>query len=586
MGRSKNIIINFILEHKVSYVMGIMFMLLGSYVQTLVPNILGKTIDVLGTEGFVRITIINNMLFMLVVTALGFMCTFLWRNLIIRNSRRLEYTLRDNFFANLQKLSPAFYSKRKTGDLIAYAINDINAVRMLLGPATAMTINGLALSTATIISMTRTVDFKLAIMCLVPVPFIVFFMLKMGKVIQNKFRKVQQTFGDISGRIQENIYGIRVIKAYSQEEEEVKNFQELNNRMMNANLSMTRVSALLSPSIELCFSISFVLNLIIGGNLVLKGSMSIGDFVAFNTYLGMIMGPIISIGRITNLIQRGTASYKRLNEVLAVEPDIVDGEAEVDTEVKGSIEIKSLSFAYPEAEENSLEDINISIPQGYTLGIIGKTGSGKTTLANLLLKFFNVDNGSIFINDVDINDYKLTTLRDAFGYVPQDNFLFHDTVKNNVTFFRDIYSEEDVKNSLKNSCIYESIDSLQDKMETILGERGVNLSGGQKQRISIARALIKDPEILILDDSLSAVDTVTEKSILNNLKRLRQGKTTIIIAHKISSISHSDEIIVLDKGRICERGTHIELLTEGGVYYDIYKEQEESKRSGFAREII
>lgn len=548
-------------------------MLIACYVQTLFPKVLGRTIDILKVSNFDISRVKLNIIYILIIALGAFLSTYAWRNLIIRNSREFECELRDRLFTHFQKLSPEFYNRRKTGDLIAYAINDISAVRMTLGPATAMSINGIAICAAAIYSMLQSVNLRLTVICLAPIPIIIVVMLQVGKLVQKRFRKVQESFSAISDRVQENIYGIRVIKAYVQEDEELKNFEKLNNNMMDANMDMVRVASMLSPIIEICFSISFVVNLIVGGNMVLKNTISLGDFIAFNTYLTMIMTPIISIGRIINILQRGMASYKRINEIFNTEPDITDGKAMIDKEIKGCIEFKNLNFAYPGSDEQALKDICLTINQGENLGIIGRTGAGKTTLSSLLLKLYNVEDGKIFVDGIDINHYRLDALRNGFGYVPQDNFLFSATVKDNIGAFKKAYSMEQVKKAAEASCIYENIIDLQDGFNTILGERGVNLSGGQKQRIAIARAVIKEPAVLILDDSLSAVDTITEQRILENFKDIRKDKTAIIIAHKISSVQDCDQIIVLDKGRICESGTHNELLKKGGLYYDIYREQ-------------
>ncbi|GLC31539.1 ABC transporter ATP-binding protein [Clostridium omnivorum] len=569
----RRILLDFILEHKVSYIIGLIFMLIACYVQTLFPKVLGRTIDILKVSNFDISRVKLNIIYILIIALGAFLSTYAWRNLIIRNSREFECELRDRLFTHFQKLSPEFYNRRKTGDLIAYAINDISAVRMTLGPATAMSINGIAICAAAIYSMLQSVNLRLTVICLAPIPIIIVVMLQVGKLVQKRFRKVQESFSAISDRVQENIYGIRVIKAYVQEDEELKNFEKLNNNMMDANMDMVRVASMLSPIIEICFSISFVVNLIVGGNMVLKNTISLGDFIAFNTYLTMIMTPIISIGRIINILQRGMASYKRINEIFNTEPDITDGKAMIDKEIKGCIEFKNLNFAYPGSDEQALKDICLTINQGENLGIIGRTGAGKTTLSSLLLKLYNVEDGKIFVDGIDINHYRLDALRNGFGYVPQDNFLFSATVKDNIGAFKKAYSMEQVKKAAEASCIYENIIDLQDGFNTILGERGVNLSGGQKQRIAIARAVIKEPAVLILDDSLSAVDTITEQRILENFKDIRKDKTAIIIAHKISSVQDCDQIIVLDKGRICESGTHNELLKKGGLYYDIYREQ-------------
>lgn len=569
----RRILLDFILEHKVSYIIGLIFMLIACYVQTLFPKVLGRTIDILKVSNFDISRVKLNIIYILLIALGAFFSTYAWRNLIIRNSREFECELRDRLFTHFQKLSPEFYNRRKTGDLIAYAINDISAVRMTLGPATAMSINGIAICAAAIYSMLQSVNLRLTVICLAPIPVIIIVMLQVGKLVQKRFRKVQESFSAISDRVQENIYGIRVIKAYVQEDEELKNFEKLNNNMMDANMDMVRVASMLSPIIEICFSISFVVNLIVGGNMVLKNTISLGDFIAFNTYLTMIMTPIISIGRIINILQRGMASYKRINEIFNTEPDITDGKAMIDKEIKGCIEFNNLNFAYPGSDEQALKDICLTINQGENLGIIGRTGAGKTTLSSLLLKLYNVEDGKIFVDGIDINHYRLDALRNGFGYVPQDNFLFSATVKDNIGAFKKAYSMEQVKKAAEASCIYENIIDLQDGFNTILGERGVNLSGGQKQRIAIARAVIKEPAVLILDDSLSAVDTITEQRILENFKDIRKDKTAIIIAHKISSVQDCDQIIVLDKGRICESGTHNELLKKGGLYYDIYREQ-------------
>lgn len=569
----QKLIFDFMKKHKWSYIMGIISMLLASYIQTLFPKILGRTIDIIKVEGFQFSDVKINLIYILFIAAGTFITTYVWRNLIMRNSRNIECDLRGMLYSHMQKLSMEFYSTRKTGDLIAYAINDISAVRMIFGPAAAMSINGIVICIISIYSMARAVNWRLTLMSLLPIPFILIFMIKIGETVQKRFRKVQESFASISDRVQENIYGIRVIKAYVQEEDELEKFEKLNNDMMESNLSMIKVSSYLSPIIELCFSVSFVLNLIVGGNMVLKGSISLGDFIAFNGYLTMIMVPITSFGKIITVFQRGIASLKRLNEIFDVALDIKDGDKMIKSPVKGKIQIKNLSFSYLGSTDEKLSKINITIKEGHTLGIVGKTGSGKTTFASLLLKLYNVDRDKIIIDGIDINDYTLETLREGFGYVPQEDFLFSASIKDNIKFFKNIYSDEDVENATRVSCIYDSIKGLSEGFSTILGERGVNLSGGQKQRISIARAIVKDPAILILDDSLSAVDTITEDKIINNFRNIRKNKTTIIIAHRLSAVKDADEIIVLDGGRIRERGNHEELLKKRGLYYEIYIEQ-------------
>ena len=567
------IVIRFFRDHRVSYIVGVVFMLLSSYVQTLFPKILGNTIDILKTPGFARKPVLLNIGWILLIAAGTFAFTYIWRNLIIGNARRLECYLREKLFDHFQVLSPEFYSRRKTGDLIAYAINDINAVRQTFGPAMSMSINGAVVCVISVYSMTQAISWQLTALALLPVPVMVWIMIYIGKVVKKRFRRVQETFASISDRVNENISGMRVIKAYVQEDREVARFQALNNRMVETNLRMVRASSFLSPLIELCFTVSFVLNLIWGGHMVLQGKISLGDFVAFNGYLTMILAPILSIGRVITIFQRGMASLGRLNDILSVAPQVRDTGSVGRFPTGKGLRIEHLSFTYPGAETASLRDISLTVPRGHTLGIVGKTGSGKSTLCSLLLKLYNTEDGRIFWGDTDSNDLKLDALRSAFGFVPQDNFLFGASVADNIRFFREDYTDEEVAQAARNSCIYESITELPQGFGTILGERGVNLSGGQKQRISIARALIKNPEVLVLDDALSAVDTVTETEILSNLRRVRKNKTTIIIASRISAVMQADEIVVLDKGEIRQRGTHAQLIAEGGLYSEIYHYQ-------------
>lgn len=579
--RSTRIIIDFLKMYWPQYVAGCIFLLLSAYVQAFNPKLLGIIIDLLDSQTIDRKLVIYNLGLLIMVALLAFATRYIWRYFIIGNARNMECYLRQRLFKHFQSLPVQFYNNKKTGDLMAYAINDISAVRMSFGPALAMTVNGVCLSAISIISMVRSVNLSLTLVSLLPIPIIVIAMFKIGSLVQQRFRTVQESFAAISDRVQENISGIRVIKSYVQEQQEVQNFDVLNEKIRKSNIKMVRVSSFLSPMIQVCFGVSFMINLIYGSSLVRSGVISLGDFVAFNGYLTMIMMPIISVGRVINLTQKGIASYKRLKEIFQEETDITDEQADNSLKTIGEdIEIKALSFKYPNCEEYALRNINIRLTQGKTLGIIGRTGSGKTTLVNLLLRLYKLEEGSIQVGRREIEEYPLEVLRRCIGYVPQDNFLFSANVKENISFFEDIYTDEEIENAAKLSCVYDNIKDFPKDFDTVIGDRGVNLSGGQKQRISIARAIIKAPRLLILDDALSAVDTKTEEEIINNFIDILKDKMGIIIAHRISAVKHADEIIVLEHGQIIERGKHEELLAKMGAYYEIYQEQfkEEMRR--------
>ncbi|MDD4796603.1 MAG: ABC transporter ATP-binding protein, partial [Eubacteriales bacterium] len=481
---------------------------MSSYLQTQTPKALGAVFDLLDVPQIDSAGVAHGIAVILALAAGSFIARFLWRHFINGNARNLECFLREELFTHLQKLNPHFFHHRKTGDLIAYAINDINAVRMTFGPGMAMVFNGLGVALLSIASMAGGINARLTVVSLLPVPFIVLFVVLMGSQVRRRFRKVQETFAEVSDRVNENINGIRVIKTYVQEEKEVERFDELNHRVQDANLRMVRVSAAFQPLVQVFFGISFAISIFYGTALARAGIISVGDVVAFNGYLTMIMMPIISISRIINLFQRGMASYQRLGDILRQRPMVVDGDGDASLTVqRGDVEIRNLTFAYPDTELPALRDISLHVAPGQTLGILGHTGSGKTTLVNLLLKLYNVPRGTILLDGVDIMDYRLGSLRENIGYVPQDNFLFSDTIEQNIRFFTDGYTHDDVVAAAQTAEIHQSILEFPDGYATQLGDRGVNLSGGQKQRISIARALIKKPALYILDDALCAVDT-------------------------------------------------------------------------------
>ncbi len=574
MVKGKQLLLTFIRDHLWSYVAGILILLFSSFCAMLIPKILGIITDGLDKRNMAKEQIYQYVLLMLGAIILVFILKYIWRYLLIGNCRTVECYLRDNLFKHLQTLSVDFYSHHKTGDLVAYAINDIQAVRFMFGGGFVQALDGITISIVSIVFMANTINPILTVMALAPVPIAAVIMVRIGKLIRERFKKVQEAFADISDKVQENLSGMRVIKAFAQEKEEVLNFTKFSQARVDTQMKLTKASAIMGPSAQICFGFSFLFFIVYGSRLVMDGIISLGDYVAFNTYMITVMGPVMNISKIIETWQRGIASYRRLNEIFCVPPALEKAVSFADIcEIKGRIEIRNLSFTYPEANRRALRDINIKLEQGKTLGILGKTGSGKTTLINLLLRLFDIRDGHIFIDGIDINKIPVDVLRECIGYVPQDNFLFSTTIKNNIEFFKPVHSNDEIEEVSKLSAIYDNIMELQNGFDTVIGERGTTLSGGQKQRVSIARALIKDPSILILDDSLSAVDSKTEETILGNIRDVLKSRTGIIISHRISTVMHADEIIYLENGRIVERGTHAQLMELKGNYFKLYKTQ-------------
>lgn len=575
----KNILLDFIKEHIKSYIAGIVILVATSFVAMTIPKLLGIITDGLNSRNMPAAAVYRYVLIMVAVSLMVFILKFIWRYLLIGNCRSLECCLRDKLFKHLQTLPLSFYSNKKTGDLVAHAINDVLAVRMTFGFGSIQILDGAAACIISIYFMVATINPVLTIMALVPVPIAIFIMVKVGKLIRIRFKRVQEAFSAISEKVQENISGIRVIKAFAQEEEEVENFLKYSQDRVDTQMKLTRVSAFLGPCAQLCFGASFLFFIVYGSGQVIRGVISLGDFVAFNTYMMAIMGPVMNISRIIDVWQRGIASYRRLRVIFDI-PGAADANSgrNGSGDISGRIEVRNLSFTYPGTARRALKNINLVLEQGKTLGILGKTGSGKTTLMNLLLKLYEVDEGQIIIDGRDINDIPADILRESIGYVPQDNFLFSATIRNNIEFFRAIYSDDEVEEAARLSGVYENIVSFPDGFDTLVGERGATLSGGQKQRISIARALVKSPLILILDDSLSAVDTKTEEEIIGNIKHILSDRTGIIISHRISTVRYADEILYMDNGRIAERGTHDQLMELKGSYYRLYISQNDQSR--------
>ena len=559
-------------KYRYKYLLGLVFLLVVDIIQLIPPKIIGFLTDSISKGTATPNLLLKYIGYIILIAVVASFSRFVWRVLIFGTSRRVEYDMRSKLFRHLQKMSLNFYNKTKTGDLMALATNDLNAVRMALGPGIIMITDSLVL-TITTLSVMFSVNVKLTLLCIIPLPFIALLAIKFGSKIQKRFTKVQEAFSKLTDMIQENFSGIRVVKSFVQEEKEYEKFMKENQNNFDQNMKLVKIWGLMFPLVELIASLSYVILVGIGGTFVVYGNISLGDFMSFNIYLGNLIWPMMAIGWVVNLLQRGAASLGRIEEVLYHDVEIYDKNTDENATLNGDILINNLTFSYPNSKVPAISNINLKLKKGQTLGIIGRTGSGKSTLVNLLLHLYNVEDGKIFINGYDINRIPLKTLREGIGFVPQEAFLFSTTVAENINLPQDDFDMEKIISSSKESDIYDNIMDFKDGFETVVGERGVTLSGGQKQRISIARTLIKDPDILIFDDCLSAVDAKTEAEILHNLKELMKDKTSIIISHRISAIRDSDIIIVLDNGKIVESGIHKDLIDKKGFYYDIYEKQ-------------
>jgi ATP-binding cassette subfamily B protein len=505
---------------------------------------------------------------------------FLTRWIVIGISRDIEFDLRNDLFAHLERLSHSYYQRNRTGDIMARATNDLNAVRNLLGPAIMYSANTIVFTALAVGYMLR-ISPKLTIFAFLPLPVASIVIQYFGRRIHERFERIQAMFSDISARAQENFSGARVIRAYVQEQAEIAAFEGANQEYIRRSLGLVRLMGMLWPTLELMLGIAVVIVLWLGGRQVLAGKMNVGDFVAFNTYMAQLMWPVIALGWVINLFQRGTASMTRIEEIFSQKPEIAD-DPQIETrlpdvirEIEGEIEFRNLNFGYDGVPV--LKDINLRITAGSSLAIVGPTGSGKTTLVSLIPRIYDAAAGSVLIDGRPIREYALDSLRRQIGFVPQETFLFSDTIRENIAYG---LSQEDstasldeIKAAAEAANIANDIEGFPDGYNTMVGERGITLSGGQKQRTAIARALLRSPRILILDDALSSVDTHTEDKILNHLREIMRGRTTIFISHRVSTVRNADRIAVLHQGRIVELGTHDELIARSGYYTDLYNKQ-------------
>jgi ATP-binding cassette subfamily B protein len=496
---------------------------------------------------------------------------FFMRQTIILMSRHIEYDIKNEIYAHYQKLSLGFYRRNNTGDLMNRATEDVNRVRMYVGPAIMYTINTAVLFLLIIYFM-FSVNTTLAIYCLLPLPILAITIYNVNTLINQKSEKIQEQLSRLSSFVQERFSGIRVIKSYVREKQAQAVFAEESIGYKNSSMGLVKVQALFYPTMLLLVGLSTILTVYIGGKQVMEGAITPGNIAEFIVYVNQLTFPVTMLGWVTTLIQRAAASQKRINEFLQLQPDITSSNAE-ETIFDGKISFKNVSFTYQDTGIEALKAISFEIEKGQFVAIIGRTGSGKSTLANLMMRMYDADDGKIEIDGQEIKGLNLNNYRNQIGFVPQEVFLFSDTIKNNIAFGLSAIKKGQVEEAAKNAAVYNNIIDFELKFETMLGERGITLSGGQKQRVSIARALIKEPNILIFDDCLSAVDTKTEEEILNNLGKIMKGKTSILIAHRISTIKNADQIIVLDQGKIIEQGTHNQLLKNKSTYSEMYFNQ-------------
>ena len=568
-------LIPYLKKFKKKLSLGFVFIILSNSSDALYPLIIGAAIDDL-TKGTLRHNLLTYALAGIVIVIVRGFFLFMTRQSLIITSREIENDLRFDFFAHLQKLSRAFYNTRSTGDIMAHATNDISNVRNFVGPGIMYSIQ-----TFTRIVITLFVLFSInpsvTLLALAPLPLITFIVYKVGKLTFNRSLRVYEIFSDLTTKAQEVLSGIRVVKSYVREKNESLEFDKISFDYQKKNLLLAKVQSFSFPMMFLLTSLSVIIVIYFGGTQVMEGKMTIGNISSFLIYLGQLTWPMIAFGWIINLVQRAAPSMQRLMNIINTKPDIEDNK---DTEenisasdLQGEIVFKNVSFKYPLSGSYALKNINLKIRKGSTLGIIGHTGSGKSTLINLIPRIWDATEGSIFVDGYDIKKIPVKTLREAIGIVPQESFLFSDTIERNIAYSSDTVDEKDVIENSKIAGLYKDVIQFPLQFKTILGERGITLSGGQKQRTSIARAIYKKPEILILDDSLSAVDTKTEEEILQELKKVMNNRTSIIISHRISTIKNANNIIVLDQGEIKEEGTHNELIALGGIYNDIYGKQ-------------
>ncbi|WP_341519216.1 ABC transporter ATP-binding protein [Bacillus paramobilis] len=564
----------FFKQEKRAYIIGIIMLFGVALLELVAPKVLGIVVDEINNGTLTSEKLLKWVILLVVVGITMYILRYLWRIMIFGSSLKLARQLRKNLYEHFTKMSPSFYQSRRTGDLMAHATNDIQAIQQTAGSGVLTLVDSLAVGGCVLVAMGFTISWKLTLLSLIPMPIVAISTNYYGTLLHKRFHKAQQSFSEINDKVQESMSGMKVIRSLGQEKEDLQAFRKKSEDVVHKNMLVARIDSLFDPTISLIVGFSFLIAVCYGSVLVVRGELTVGDLVTFTTYLGTLVWPMLAFGWLFNIMERGRASYDRVEKILSQKSDVVNREDAVHTIASGDVTFAVDSFSYKKNELLQLIDVHFDLKKGETLGVVGRTGAGKTTLLKCLIREYDHFNGGLKVGERDIRDVTLYGVRSAISYVPQDHFLFSASIGENIAFGKADATYNEITRAAEIACIHDDILQFSEGYETVVGERGVSLSGGQKQRISIARALLTNAEILILDDCLSAVDAKTEETILNALKRERAGKTTIITAHRLSAIQHANLILVVDEGRIVQRGTHEQLMEENGWYKEMYESQQ------------